>query len=390
MKVAIYGAGNYGKYIYNEITNNINTKISVVFWIDNFQRKETNFWLEQEICDLPVYTEERFFIEHKYKEIDAVIVAIDNRNIAEEITTSLLLQGYESIYLALPNGFLPKFPILNEEGDFGSCIKYYKEIKPVIGERGEIVNFLVTDYCNLNCKRCGNFSNLAKGKNCLDINKFESYLVHFRKKFRAVQSIQLMGGEPLLNPQLEQYVLLTRKYFPETRIDIVTNGLLILNISQELINAMVSCNVFFFISQYLPTRKQLEKIVDFLENKQINYIITEPITQFEKPLTLKEENGKKAYMARFHGDCLCNTIEEGRMGCPVILTFYKHRDYFDIHIGEDELRSSTIDMMSDDIDGWDIKKYCKKPNPLCKYCNPKIENVVWETGEPQKEDWFSV
>lgn len=132
MKIAIYGAGNYGKYIYHEIINNVHSKISVAFWIDNF-RKSNSFMMDVEVCGLPVYTEERFFIERKYEEIDAVIVAIDNRYTAEMITVSLLLQGFQSIYLALANGFIPKVPILNENGEFENCIKSYKEIKPMIG-----------------------------------------------------------------------------------------------------------------------------------------------------------------------------------------------------------------------------------------------------------------
>ena len=304
MKVAIYGVGNYGQYIYHEIADNVHTKISVALWIDNFQRKKAGFMKEPEVCGLPVYTEERFFIDKKYQEIDAVIVAIDDKHTAEEITVSLLLHGFDLIYLALSNGFRPKVPILNENGDFDSGIKFYKQIKPSIGVGGgEIINFLVTDYCNLNCKRCGNFSNLAKEKNCLDLHKFENWLNHLRKKFRIVQNIELLGGEPLLNPQLEQYVRLVRKYFPETKIVIVTNGLLILNINQALIDAMVSCNASFYISQYVPTRKRLREIIRFLENNEINYDISELITQFERPLTLKEQDGKKAYRTRFRGDC---------------------------------------------------------------------------------------
>ncbi len=388
MKVAIYGAGGYGQYIYHEIKNNIHAKLSVAFWIDNLWKKKNNLMIDPEVCELPVCSEERFFLEHKYNEIDGIVVAIDDRRTAEQIVLSLLLHGYDSIYLALPQGFLPKIPILDDEGNLGPCVKYYKEIKPSF-QAGEIVNFLVTDYCNLRCKRCGNFSNLAKENNCLNLNEFESYLIQLRKKINVVPRIQLLGGEPLLNPQLNQYIFLTRKYFPETWIDIVTNGLLIPQMGQKLIDAMISCNVHYFISQYPPTRRQLDKIIAFLEEKGISYFITEPILQFEKPLTLKHQTGKEAYQKRDLTDCMCHTIKNGRMGCPLLMTLYDNKDYFELYITEEEFENSSIDLMSSSVNGWDIIKYCRRPAPLCRFCNPDRENVAWETGQPHKEEWFS-
>ena len=389
MKIAIYGANGYGKYIYNEIIKNENAKISVAFWIDNYWRKNQWCILEREINDLPVITEERFFVEHKYDEIDAIVIAIDNQKISQEITIALLLQGYESIYLALRNGFTDKIPVLDKEGNFSSCIRFYKEVKPELREP-DIVNFMITDFCNLKCKRCANFSNLVPRYNYMDLNEFESYLIQLRKKFRYIFRIQLLGGEPLLNHQVELYVFLIRKYFPETRIDIVTNGLLILNIDQKLIEAMVSCGAFFFISQYEPTRLQLDRIVNFLEEKGINYEITEPISQFEKQMTFQEQDGKKAFAKRYQkGDCRCFTVKSGRMGCTFVLNLYANREYFNMNVGVKELEDSTIDIMNDNVDGYDIIKVLKRPTPICKFCNPEIEYAVWETGQPQKADWFS-
>ena len=381
MKIAIYGAGDYGKYIYNEIMNNENTKVSVACWIDNFYNEDV-------LENLHVYSEEDFFDLYVSNRVDAVIVAIQNQKIAEDIIVSMLLRGYRLIYCALPEGYLSQISVLNEDGELGAGIRPYKMIKPTM-DRPHIVNFLVTDYCNLKCKRCGNFSNLATECNYLDISKFEEDLVQLRKRFKAVSRIELMGGEPLLNSKLELYVVLTRKYFPETRIVIVTNGLLIMKMKKSLIDTIVSNQVYLRISQYPPTRKQIRVIVDFLKEKGIHYELTEPITQFEKPLTLKEQDGEKAFAERSNGDCQCHTIEDGKMGCPLLVKFYDNHKYFGIQIEEEEMRKSSIDLMDDDIDGWDILKFFRQPSALCKFCNPKIEYEPWETGLPQIEDWFS-
>lgn len=279
MKIAIYGAGYYGQYIYNEIMNHERTEISVCFWIDNYID-------EQSMHNLPIYTEEVFFLRDKFKEIDAIIIGIENAKIAQDITLSLLLKGYDQLYLACLEteqsfAFRAKVPILNEDGNWGPSVKFFKKVKPKL----KFMEVLVSNYCNLNCRCCSHFSNIVTEKKLLSVDEFETYLVQLRKKVREIATFQLLGGEPLLHPQLDEFVSLTRRYFPGSHIDVVTNGLLLQKISQKLIDAMVLSNAIFFISQYDPTRENLAEIIRFLENRQINYYISQPLTYFESVLT---------------------------------------------------------------------------------------------------------
>ena len=39
-----------------------------------------------------------------------------------------------------------------------------------------------------------------------------------------VDEIQLSGGEPLLHPEVEKFPYIVRKYFPKTKIIIITNA----------------------------------------------------------------------------------------------------------------------------------------------------------------------
>lgn len=85
----------------------------------------------------------------------------------------------------------------------------------------------LTEHCNLNCKYCMHFSSIAD-EGFYNINKFETDL----KRLSAVvgnscQNIRLMGGEPLLHPQINDFFYITRKYFPDTLLDLITNGILL-------------------------------------------------------------------------------------------------------------------------------------------------------------------
>lgn len=118
----------------------------------------------------------------------------------------------------------------------------------------------LTEHCNLGCKSCGHMSPLAK-EEFLDIVGFEkdcsrlSYLTG-----RKIELIDLMGGEPLLHPRKEEILRITRHYFPEGKINIVTNGLL-----------LSSQNEKFYISAY-PIEIDVDKIQSLVSRYHVNLV----------------------------------------------------------------------------------------------------------------------
>ena len=91
----------------------------------------------------------------------------------------------------------------------------------------EYLEHHIVDHCNLNCAGCSHFSPLAQPW-------FED-LIQFKKDFSQlwditkgnVGTIRLMGGEPLLHPQFDEFMAFTCGLFPHTQVQIVTNGILI-------------------------------------------------------------------------------------------------------------------------------------------------------------------
>lgn len=215
-------------------------------------------------------------------------------------------------------------------------------------------------------------------------------MIQLQKKFKNILEFQLLGGEPLLNPQLDKYIVLTRKYFPATQIIIVTNGLLIPKMSSKLIDIIIENNAHFFITQYPPTREMLNPITDVLEKNRIACILSPPRVQFRRWITLKEENGEKAFAKWKEKDCSCHVIDKGRIYiCPCIPKLYSMKEYLNIDIEEQELIDSSIDLMDDFVDGWDILCYYERATPLCRFCCPEEVLEKWEVGLPDRTDYFA-
>lgn len=87
--------------------------------------------------------------------------------------------------------------------------------------------FALAAHCNLNCAGCSHFSPLAQ-EEFPDFEESKRSFEHLSALFDGeCEYIHLLGGEPLLNPQCEDYLRLARRCFPKGEILLVTNGLLL-------------------------------------------------------------------------------------------------------------------------------------------------------------------
>ena len=107
------------------------------------------------------------------------------------------------------------------------------------------VEFYVTETCNLVCSGCNRFNNLGlRGHEDWHKNK-----EHYKKfsRFVEVKWINIIGGEPLQHPHIITIIKDIRNFFPNSNMNIITNGLLLDKIP-NLKNAIIENNVSLEIS----------------------------------------------------------------------------------------------------------------------------------------------
>ena len=246
----------------------------------------------------------------------------------------------------------------------------------------------IMDSCNLKCKGCSHFSNLYKDGSKGDLEQFKSDLNQISQKSYVIQ-FRLLGGEPLMNEELPQYVAYSRSVFPDADINIVTNGLLIPEQDSRLFKVMVENKVGFHISRYKPTLKMKDKIINILTKNNVDYFFERgEIVQFGKNLSMKgTSDGVLAQKV-----CIskgCRFLRNGRIyKCPIeglIEKFaleYNHHAVLKIQRGFD-IYDETID--------WNEKldDYLHNPVTMCKYCAEYCELFDWEVqNQPQERDWL--
>lgn len=254
------------------------------------------------------------------------------------------------------------------------------------------VQFLVSPGCNLNCKLCSHFSPLVKEGEFYDFRQFTNDIERLKELVSDIDSISLLGGEAMLCPNLERYLYKAREVYPESEITIGTNGILIENMSDELICAMKETNCFFSLSVYPFMAKRIDEILMHLKTLQIRYFID--TWRFNIP---RNDVFFRRYDYRGNNDfveswsrCVgkaCHALYNGKISaCHFPVT----APYFNSYFGEElfDTKEDCIDLYDDELDSEKLVLLMSSPMKSCRYCHEK-QYEKWDViGKKSKiDDW---
>ena len=235
----------------------------------------------------------------------------------------------------------------------------------------------LTEACNLNCRGCSNFSVFAKPKH-KDIGEFEREFTRIAE-IEQVGMIRLLGGEPLLNERFMEYALVIRRLFPETRVIIVTNGLL--------------------LKRLIPHRETLRK--ERIEVTMSNYRIEEQDMELFKslPFTELHEKGRlynisldidgKQDKEQAFKDCDIATngwyfFQDGWLyPCCIAGTIQDFWDHFGLDLGIEQ-KASGINIFTHTAE--EIEEFLHEPVELCRFCDTKRRLQTYQPFERSKGD----
>lgn len=240
----------------------------------------------------------------------------------------------------------------------------------------------LVDHCNLKCKGCGHFSSLSE-KRYTDVDIFKRDLMRLSGLFDNISRIRLMGGEPLLHPDVLGFVKSSRLAFPNADIWVVTNGLLLHKQSEEFWQECSRNRVILEISGY-PIKLDFEAIEKNSEkyDVRIHMLKTETFLKVINPVG--DSNPATAF--RLCQEMFkCPFLQEGRIfpcGVPALIHIFNK--FFEKNIPVSEL--DYIDI-HDDIKGSDILDFLNRPIPMCRWC--LLHRPVFEWGITQKkmDEW---
>jgi len=243
----------------------------------------------------------------------------------------------------------------------------------------------ITDHCNLNCKGCGHFSNLAKAS-FLDLEEFRSEMAQMARLF-DVEQIFLLGGEPLLHPQVNDFVRIARELFGNTRLYLMTNGLLVTRMDDEFWATLRDTNTILLCDQY-PIDLPIQTINELGAKHGVVIEWTDPRGEFFKiPIDAKATQDPADSFSRCSGVNNCPMLRDGRL-YPCAYIAYSHvlANKFDVSgLETTEADSVAID---DSTDADEVMRFLTRPVPWCAHCDfDQFCMFDWTRSQRQLDEW---
>lgn len=125
------------------------------------------------------------------------------------------------------------------------------------------LEIFLTQHCNLSCQGCSASSPFAK-EQFASLNDFEISLQKLRSVLRP-DRVTLLGGEPLLHPQIEDFIKIARDARMFNKIMVTTNGLQLKKASSSFWNSVDGIEISLYPANQ---RFILENSSHFLEMAQ--------------------------------------------------------------------------------------------------------------------------
>lgn len=245
------------------------------------------------------------------------------------------------------------------------------------------LEYHVADHCNLNCKYCTHYSPLVQQPVYTDYERFAADLRQLRRLIADIGVIRILGGEPLLNPELHRFIELTRELYPASIITVVTNGMLADRLEASLLECMKRNMAFFHISFYPPLQERVQEIQKYLYEQGIPYTITPMITEFNKTQTLKPQSEEDFFYRCFQATCTC--LHEGK-AAPCYAPFTTK--YFNAAFGQSLPTNEGTDLYDESLTVPVLKASLLIPMQRCSYCTGG-KACPWEIVGKNSvlEDW---
>jgi hypothetical protein len=243
----------------------------------------------------------------------------------------------------------------------------------------------LTDHCNLNCKGCSHFSPIAD-EWFADATQHKNDMTQLSRLFSNIETIRLMGGEPLLRPNIEPFLFLTRASFPEANIRIVTNGILLGSMSESFWYACKTNNIRIEVTLYPPMVNRLEELTAISKVKKVEIWLHKKAS-FTKFINLAGDSDIKEGFQKCRRLMACPILKQGKIYYCFLLagvgTFNKHF--------QTELPNcGFIDIYTPNLTGDEVIRLLEVPSQICAYCTggwTLLPTQPWAQSERTIEEW---
>lgn len=249
------------------------------------------------------------------------------------------------------------------------------------------IEFVVTDYCNLNCKGCSHYSPLAQ-KEFENINSLKDNIRHIGNVCGdGLKSAYLIGGETLLYPDLIEAMNCMRESFPTQDLYIFTNGLMLPKMKDMFWEETKKNNFIIALTRY-PINFNYDAVEDLCREKGVEVRVFGDRSLSDSFFRFSLDPNKRQNAWISHFKCMnygCVSVIGDRIfpcsisGCVTHLNKAKGTKFE--HVDGDWINVKDVKSATD------IKRLRDRPVPFCSYCVVPIKSVKYGPSKREVSEW---
>lgn len=174
-----------------------------------------------------------------------------------------------------------------------------------------------------------------------------------------------MGGEPLLHPQVGEFLKIARKLFPFSQIQLVTNGILLKEKSEKLSKIANDLNILICVSNYGLNFNLKNVLAPFkytrIDEKSELYNPSLDINGSQDPIKSFSDCDLHQYKWYF--------FQDGRFyPCCVMANINYFTKFFKLEPIVENINEVSISIYDHSIE--EVQQFLNTPFNVCRYCKP--------------------
>jgi organic radical activating enzyme len=237
--------------------------------------------------------------------------------------------------------------------------------------RVEAFEMHIAEHCNLKCANCCNMSPLV-GEKFLSVSEVQAFIGRM-SQFLVADVVKIMGGEPLLHPELPAMLRVLRESGIGERVRLFTNGLLLPSMPETFWEALDELTISNYTSA--PVKPAVLAMVRERAKRHDFVLNVKPVDEFTQVLSPRFERDGERTQRTFERCWLrhrCLVVRDHRF---YMCTRAAYADDF-LHRVAHEPPPEPLDRSRDGIAidtpdlGAALETYLNRDEPLgaCRYC----------------------
>lgn len=233
------------------------------------------------------------------------------------------------------------------------------------------VELVLTTKCSLRCRDCANLMQYYEKPYDIEPKKVTAAFKKFVRYFDEINTVVLVGGEPLLSKNLTEIILFLADFHQVNHIHIFTNGTIIPH--EKDICALKNAKVKIIISDYGKLSRNRDNLINWCKKNKVKYHLKSEDLEWGYIGDMQPRKRTPKMLQKQFRNCnnYCRSILNGKLFyCPRAahsddLGYVKEsRDYVDLLSGKVS-RSAIMNIV-----------YSLTYFAACDYCNYGTKEMV--------------